>query len=146
MKLQRKLRQIESDVLFDKREAEAQWIAKRNQLVQEGASRKKLQLHLPERSAKDQNKSNGGSVGMTAADEVMKEAANIADLTVASDSDSDNDSLLGGMFAAMPDEFGGRQTSTGESTETTANITIRNFGKSTGMSPRRVLEEACRAR
>lgn len=146
LKLQKRLQQIESDVLFDKREADAQWTWKRNQLAEEAAVRKKFQLRQPDVGSKGQKEPNGDLNGVTATDEVMKEAANTADLTMHEDGDSDSDSLLGGMFNSMPDELDNSQTAARASPGATIRIAIRDFGKSTGISPRRALEETCRAR
>ena len=65
--------------------------------------------------------------------ELLKESAD----------DGDGD-ILSGMFDALP---GVSQSSDVEDGDGNSNgVTVRDFGKLTGMNPKRVLEEACRAR
>ncbi|KAK8227390.1 ATP-dependent RNA helicase A [Phyllosticta capitalensis] len=138
-KLQKRLQQIESDILFDQRVAEEQWASKRIELAQLAPTRprnKKSEQQSSEPESQAPEATDGGAV-----DDIMKEAAAMAGDALAQNPD-DDDGLLGGMFAAEPGES---QQVSGEGVES-ASVTIRDFGKAVGMNPRRVLEEACRAR
>ncbi|KAK8163670.1 P-loop containing nucleoside triphosphate hydrolase protein [Phyllosticta citrichinensis] len=135
--LQKKLQQIESDILFDSRAADEQWASKRVDLAQLAPSRSRSKK--PEEQPKEIHEPE--STGAGAVDDIMQEAAAMAGDALLQNPDED-DGLLGGMFAAEPGE--GQQSSSGR-TES-ANVTVRDFGKAVGMNPRRVLEEACRAR
>ncbi|KAF9696290.1 hypothetical protein EKO04_005262 [Ascochyta lentis] len=136
-KLLSQLQQLESDTLFDDREAEAQWPAKRNEIAQEQAAKrqqeptpakpawKKQELDAPVAPAskeEPQTTTNG-----SAADDIMAEA-----------------DMLGDMFSATPDEPAASKAP-GENAES-GNITLRDFGKQSGLTPRRCLEEAIRSR
>ncbi|KAF2088532.1 P-loop containing nucleoside triphosphate hydrolase protein [Saccharata proteae CBS 121410] len=137
-KLLNKLQQIESDVLFDQREADEQWASKRTELARESAG----QSRRPKK-ADDANEATGDASGApSAVDDIMAQAALAGD-TLAED--GDDDALLGGMFSAEPGQSVPTPDSDGN-TGDSASVTIRDFGKATGMNPRRILEEACRAR
>jgi ATP-dependent RNA helicase DHX29 len=120
-KLQRKISAIENDVLFDRKEAEYFWKEKLDELRKEAAifRRADTEKELVEK----------------------KEPEPEPDTTPPLE-DGDGD-LLGDMF--QDDE---PTLELGVITEelNKASITIRDFGKWTGLSPRRVLEEACKAR
>ena len=81
-------------------------------------------------------------------DEVSREAAHIA-AEVLEDDDSDDDAAVAELFASLPvtevDPITGKSNVVVNSSDGT-KVTIRDFGKTIGMSPRRVLEEACKAR
>ncbi|KAF2996451.1 hypothetical protein E8E13_004010 [Curvularia kusanoi] len=135
-KLLSQLQQLESDTLFDDREADAQWPAKRNEIAQKQAAKRQLgSVHAkspdpPEDAApaitppKEEAQSgvNGGD-----ADDIMAEA-----------------DMLGDMFSAIPDEPAASDAPT-EAPET-GNLLLRDFGKQSGVTPRRCLEEAIRSR
>jgi ATP-dependent RNA helicase DHX29 len=117
-KILRKISRIEDDVLFDKYIADQQWEIQRIQLERD------------------------------AADEISKEAAKIGAAMLEEDS-SDDDAALADLFASLPvnevDPITGKSTTVVNSSNG-VKVTIRDFGKWTGVSPTRVLEEACRAR
>lgn len=136
-KLLSQLQQLQSDALFDEREAETKWPAKRNEIAQTQASKRQqgtTQAKSEEEEQKDisppvsaakeepQTTSNG-----SAADDIMAEA-----------------DMLGDMFSAIPDEPEATEVPS-ESAES-GNITLRDFGKQSGVTPRRCLEEAVRSR
>jgi len=138
--LRAKLIRIESDVLFDKFDAEQQWKLRRVVLEKELAA--KRQLKTQERRAEKEaveEPSDGG---------VNDEAERIAAEILAQGENDDGD-VLADLFANLPTNE--VDPSTGKTT-TVVNgadgikITIRDFGKWTGVSPLRVLEEACRSR
>ncbi|KAJ4267442.1 hypothetical protein NW762_003549 [Fusarium torreyae] len=145
-KLEAKIRKIESDVLFDRYEAEQKWKAQRIDLERQLAAAKRESQEeteadptaeeevVPEKADDD--------------DDVNKEAERIAAEILAEANDEEEDDI-GGLFASLPQNE--VDASTGES-RTVVNsadgnrMVIRDFGKSTGISPRRALEEACRSR
>lgn len=134
-KLEQKLHKIESDVLFDKREADAHWAGKRIELVRDAAERKRLQLQTGDKTG-DRKTSPAPQVSV-----VNDEAEKLGQELMEEAADADDEDLLSGMFDALP--------GVGQSIEAagaTGNVTIRDFGKLTGMNPKRVLEEACKAR
>lgn len=136
-KLLSQLQQLESDTLFDDREAEAQWPARRNEIAQKQAARRQQeppQAESPERpkeditpTASDSRKEETPKTNGGAADDIMAEA-----------------DMLGDMFSAIPDEPAANDLPT-ELPES-GNILLRDFGKQGGVSPRRCLEEAVRSR
>ncbi|KAF1985745.1 P-loop containing nucleoside triphosphate hydrolase protein [Aulographum hederae CBS 113979] len=139
-KLLEKLQKIESDILFDKREADMLWMSKRNELAQEEAARRRLNLNAPQ----ERNRSvDARPSSANATTDIMAEASAMAgDLQIG----PDDDELIGSMFSevGLQDAEASRNVETPQDPSTP--ITIRDFGKTTGLSPRRVLEEACRAR
>ncbi|KAH7064760.1 ATP-dependent RNA helicase A [Macrophomina phaseolina] len=140
LKLQKKLQKIEADALFDQREADEKWASKRIELAREAPGRSKRSKEIKQEDAATpiEPVSNAAS----AADDIMAQATLAGD-GLAQESDNDDGGLLGEMFTAEP---GKSQSSGLNDTEDSASVTIRDFGKSTGMNPRRILEEACRAR
>jgi ATP-dependent RNA helicase DHX29 len=143
-KLEAKIRKIESDVLFDKYEADQQWKVQRVDLER--------QLAAAKHERQDQAGENLAVEGEPAPEktddgDINNEAERIAAEILAEVNDEDDD--IGGLFASLPQNE--VDASTGES-RTVVNsadgkqTVIRDFGKSTGISPRRALEEACRSR
>lgn len=136
-KLLSQLQQLESDALFDDREAEARWPSKRNEIAQKQAEKRQQETTQPivpdepkadDVSAKPSpNEKPSSSTISGDADDIMAEA-----------------DMLGDMFSAIPDEPLADDSST-ENAEA-GNITLRDFGKQGGVTPRRVLEEAVRSR
>ena len=135
-RLQQKLSRIERDVLFDQDEADRQWVATQASLARDIAERRRLNLgnHQTDTSPSRPQRPTTAHAPAT---------RNQQDQTNQSE-DSENDDILGDMFTNLP-EAGIDGTSMVQ-TNGEANVTIRNFGKWSGMSPRRVLEEACKAR
>jgi len=137
-KLLSQLQKITSDTLFDEYEAELQWPAKRNQIAQEKATRRQ------EQTDGNLTQNGDGSEATIAVDPPM--VSQTASSTTIADSGEGEDEgdLLGGMFSAVPDVL---DTSKAEDKSTaTENVTLRDFGKSSGLTPRRLLEEAVRSR
>ena len=131
-KLQSQLQRLESDALFDQDQADAQWPTRRNQIAQsQAAKRDRLIESMPSQDrhetviniSVDDRKSESG-----------RKSPNV-------DSDAEDADLLGEMFTAIPTE----PTIDASSSES-PDITLRDFGKQSGLSPRRLLEEAVRAR
>lgn len=128
IRLQRKLAKIEQDVLFDKDEAELRWREKLDQLRKDAAFLR--QEDVPSSIATKAD----------AAPEV--ESSPKPSLSPSPGSVEEDGDLLGDMFdaeLALPEFASATQT-------TDSPMTLRDFGKWTGLSPRRVLEETCKSR
>ena len=123
-KLQRKIAKIERDVLFERQEAEYIWKDKLEELRKDAAF-----LRRPAERKKEEQ-------------EAEPEDPN---LTVPSLEEMDADAgLLGDMFQDEPDGTGSILGLPPPDVGT--KFTLRDFGKSSGLSPRRVLEETCKSR
>lgn len=145
-KLHQKLQKIESDALFDQREADLQWAETQIELARAAAERKRLQLsgrpengHLTDREDADPTsewQSNG----------VSKRAEKLGQELLEEAQSQDDVDLLGGMFSALPgvSDSGNGPSTSGSSG--VAEVTIRDFGRITGIGPKRILEEACKSR
>lgn len=137
-KLLSQLQQLESDALFDDIEAGLQWPAKRAEIAQRKA---KERLELPTNTAVP--KPSGAENVTIAPRKTPTWKKPVQDARLEENND-DEDVLLGDMFSAVPNEAPrSDETKTSHSNE---GITLRDFGKQSGISPRRVLEEAIRAR
>lgn len=137
-KLLSQLQKITSDTLFDEYEAELQWPAKRNQIAQEKATKRQ------EQTGGSPSQTEDGSEATMAVDPPIVSQTATSTVTVDPDEAEDEGDLLGGMFSAVPD---GLDTSKAEDKSTVSeNVTLRDFGKSSGLTPRRLLEEAVRSR
>ncbi|GAB1218353.1 hypothetical protein ATERTT37_007607 [Aspergillus terreus] len=123
--LQRKIASIENDVLFDKAEAEYRWREKLDDLRKEAAFLRQSQPK--DKPEQDDTKEAG-----------EKEPENSVPLM---DEDETAD-LLGDMFQAEEPTL-----ESGVILEelNKAVLNMRDFGKWTGLNPRRVLEETCKA-
>lgn len=147
-KLQDRVQRIESDVLFDRREAEAQWAEKKIDLTREHAERRKWQLQKQEESwDKEETKSEPTKAEDNTGNDISDEAERLGQELLKEAEEMGDDDMLGGMFGALP---GGEDTATsGDSSSgvvQSTNAVVRDFGRLTGMNPKRVLEEACKAR
>ncbi|KAK2625301.1 hypothetical protein QTJ16_005670 [Diplocarpon rosae] len=144
-KLLGKIKKIEDDILFDKYLADQQWDAKRIELEKEAACFRRLG-----ESSQDSSDSNSqeSQTLVGSDDDVSKEAVKIG-AAVLEESGSDDDAALADLFASLPvnevDPLTGK-SSTVVNGPNGMKVTIREFGKWSGISPTRVLEEACRAR
>ena len=131
-RLTAKIQKIKSDLLFDEDKANSRWANIRIDLARETAERKKLGI----RNDGEQNK-------------IVSAVQSNAHLAESHDGDDDMDGMLGEFFTNLPDAT--TDPATGLSIMSTksqegTDVEIRDFGKWTGLSPRRVLEEACKAR
>jgi ATP-dependent RNA helicase DHX29 len=135
-KLLSQLQQIASDTLFDEREADAQWPVKRNQIAQDRATKRQSEESQPVEQHPE-----GEAKASAKPPAPASESLGTAVEPEGSDEETD---LLGGMFTAVPNEpSSGPTESDAASSE---NVTLRDFGKSSGLTPRRLLEEAVRSR
>ena len=134
--LQSKLKRIGSDILFDKDAADAQWVNQRNEILKQMAK-----TGLSQSSHKDWN--------ISSADRCPPKEENNAevaqpDIQKPHDADtlSESDDMLGEMFLAEHET-----TAVGpEPLVSSQVVTLKSFGSVSGLHPRRVLEDACRAR
>ncbi|KAI9878287.1 MAG: hypothetical protein M1830_001344 [Pleopsidium flavum] len=143
-KLVHKLAKIEKDVLFDQYDAERQWIGLKNSLAQDMAQRRRLRLddRGPDSRAYDTEEHAGNQ------DAVFEPDHDNA-MAVQNPRCEDNDDILGDFFESLPESNTDSKTGVTSMAVQDAggnHVTIRDFGKWTGMSPRRILEDACRAR
>ena len=146
-KLQARVQRIESDVLFDKREGEAQWNEKKIGLAREFSERRKWQLQSEQAKTPEVNANGSANAGESTSDNISDEAERLGLELLKEAEDMGDDDMLGGMFGNLP---GSEETSTpSDSTSSVVhsqNVVVRDFGRLTGMNPKRVLEEACKAR
>jgi ATP-dependent RNA helicase DHX29 len=130
--------------LFDKYIADQQWEIRRIQLERDAAARRNAALSLESSAAPSPLPETPDDSD----DEVNEEAAKIGAAMLEEDS-SDDDVALADLFTSLPvnevDPITGKSTTVVNSSNG-VKVTIRNFGKWTGVNPTRVLEEACRAR
>jgi len=142
-KLLRKIKKIEDDILFDRYIAIQQWEVRRVQLEREAAARRNA-AKIPSESADSQEL----ETIVDSDDEVSREAAKIG-ASLLEEAESDDDATIADLFASLPvnevDPLTGK-SSTVVSGIDGIKVTIRDLGKWTGVSPARVLEEACRSR
>lgn len=142
-KLQQKLQKIETDVLFDKYIANQQWEAKRVHLERAAAIQRNAAATAP-----SERVLHPAEIEDDSEDEVSREAAKVA-AEILSEDISDDDGAIADLFANLPvtevDPLSGKSSVVVNGGDG-SKVTIRDFGKSSGVNPRRVLEEACRAR
>lgn len=128
-KVKAKLSSLENDVLFDLRRAEEEWNEKLCELWRtRGETLQKAMNSEPQVSSSRQAKS------MDTADKVSK----------SSDQESDGEDMLGDMFSVESQPPADDVPAEGILGNTM--IKSRNFGKASGLNPRKILEDTCRAR
>ncbi|KAK0708586.1 P-loop containing nucleoside triphosphate hydrolase protein [Lasiosphaeris hirsuta] len=139
-----KIDRVERDVLFDKYVAEQQWRAKKITMEKEYATIKK-------KAEEEQQKAKAGAEPEADTsdelDGVNEEAERIAAEILAEN--SDDDQTLADLFSSLPvsevDPVTGKSSIVMNGADG-SKVIIRDFGKWTGVSPMRALEEACRSR
>lgn len=139
-KLQEKLRRIGLDPLFDSTKAEEQWLMKRIGLLIQAAQERYRARLAAERRHKELAMAEDTP---SACNESGTGEANGESLGCFEEDSTDDGGMLGAMFDA-PQEDTPMQPSEQLSEDT--QMRLRHFGKSGGLPPRRVLEEACRLR
>ena len=130
-RIQAKIHRIKSDLLFDEDEANGRWADIRIDLAQEAAERKRLGIR---------NDTEQKATPTIQSDNHLAKSQEDHD---------DTDDMLSGFFSSLPETITDPVTGSSiirTSSQEGRNVEIRDFGKWTGMSPRRALEEACRAR
>ncbi|KAF1940727.1 P-loop containing nucleoside triphosphate hydrolase protein [Clathrospora elynae] len=137
-KLLSQLQQITSDALFDGYEAEAQWPTRRNEIAQTQAARRQQGGTRSTDPEKKEDEDDAEPVALAKAGRALSVTSHSVN------GDDDDVDLLGGMFSAVPG-----QSATADIVSEDANaenVALRDFGKVSGVSPRKVLEEAVRSR
>lgn len=140
IRLLQKLDKLETDILFNKDEALRRWVEIRDQIAKDAAERKRL--HLDNGSAQP---ANGGAV-------MQASRSGLEPDRIQEQADESEDDVLTELFSSLPElsiDANTNVTSVTSNQSSTPNdrvITIRDFGKPTGLKPRRVFEEACKAR
>lgn len=145
-KAEAKLKRIADDVLFDKFVGEQEWRKQRIAAEKEIGTAKKEQgakkEEIPELASNDAPEEEPTSDGG-----INDEAQRIAAEILAEGSGDEDD--LGGLFDSLPQHEVDEATGKAQTVVTSSDgqkVVIRDFGKWTGVSPRRALEEACRSR
>ena len=131
LRLTAKLNKIRSDVLFDEDLANERWADMYFDLVKETIERKRFDID-------DFHKSVNLKLPPRQENGVRAEQ-----------DDQDTDETLGELLTGLPDIESGPATGASRLSITGSGapgIQVKDFGKWTGMSPRRVFEEACKAR
>ncbi len=133
-RLTAKLKKIKSDILFDEDEAKRRWAEIQIDLAKDASDRKRSGIRDINDIEKPTNRM-----------EFTPDASNSG----TPDNGEDTAGMLGELFSTLPDST--TDPTTGISCMTTSEsggstVKIRDFGRSTGMSPRRVFEEACKSR
>ena len=128
-RIQAQIKQIAADILFDKEQADLLWASQHVQLCQDAASRRRLDI----------------------IDSGENESRKIAPLAPSKISEVEEpDMILGELFENLPNVSIPSIANNNANMSTTGNggtsIHIRTFKKWSGLEPRRVFEEACRAR
>ena len=121
LRVQRLITKIQSDVLFDQQSADEAWSLIHIDLKREDAERRRLGVDVPK------------SEKMSSA----KQSAN--------DVAEDSDIIVGELFDSLPD-VGSNVVEESKKTSSSKAKKMRRFNTWTGISPRRVLQEACKAR
>ncbi|KAK3291510.1 P-loop containing nucleoside triphosphate hydrolase protein [Chaetomium fimeti] len=136
-----KVARVERDVLFDKYVAEQQWRNKRIALEKEYAA-----ARAEEKRKETPTETQEETEVPDDSNDVNAEAERIAAEILAED---DDDDALADLFATLPvsevDPVTGK-TNTVVNGADGSKLIIRDFGKWTGVTPMRALEEACRSR
>ena len=152
-KLQARIERIEKDVLFDRAQAEHEWRTKKVELEKDFIAKKQQAAKAREPrepSAEPPAEQVDAAEDASAEDndDITLEAQRMA-AEILAQNDEEEDADLGDLFGSLP--VTEVDKTTGESSTVVNNadgtrVTIRDFEKSAGMSPLRVLEEACRSR
>lgn len=149
-RLQRRLVKIENDILFDQYVADQQWVTKHIQLEKDAAAARKAAMSTSETTKAEFSNIENDLEEKLAEDSdngVSREAAEIG-IAMLEDG-SDDDEMLADLFASLPvtelDPLTGKSITVVNSNDG-IKTTIRDFGKWSGVGPKRIFEEACRAR
>ena len=127
----RKLRVIESDVLFDQDDANEKWMLAQNDIAKEVSERRKFRLRVESKSS--ESRDNSGSL-VTRGSAITEETSM---------------DMLGDLLFTLPEENTDAVpeiSNVASTIQGSAAVTVREFGKWTGLNPSRILEEACKAR
>ena len=128
--LRQKVKDIEHDILFDQEKAETQWSETSNRIRSELAEQRRTR-EAPNLD-RDSNLEKETAENPEETNDEMPEA------------DDAGEPLFGEMFSTVEKYAPGRKDTPQSQSDT--SIVLIDFGKWTGISPRRVLEETCKAR
>ncbi|CAI6335306.1 unnamed protein product [Periconia digitata] len=143
-KLISQIQQLESDALFDAEEAEAQWPEKRNEIARMKAVQRSNADSSPATSDQKSQPDVQERKPVVTPQQLKPTKQKVDSSTEDPVSDGDDGGLLGDMFSSIPDDVAPVDVPVQQATS--EKVTLRDFGKQTGMTPRRVLEEAVRSR
>lgn len=138
-KLRRKLAKIEADVLFDPAEAEQAWKERLEGLRIEMAEERE---HQSARKTNDSQKPDALIEGES--EQIQEEKAAEPEEPRDPSEENEEGDLFGDIFSADQEPLFPESAQIAEDKDSTS--VIRDFGKWSGLSPRRILEETCRAR
>lgn len=138
-KLRRKMAKIEADVLFDRAEAEQAWNERLEGLRIEMAEERE---HREAHKTNDSQKAKAPIEGESEQSQEEK-TAEPAETQDPSEENEEGD-LFGDIFSSNQEPLFPESAQVSEDKNSTS--IIRDFGKWSGLSPRRILEETCRAR
>lgn len=145
--LRAKLERVEKDVLFDHSLAEQQWKLRRPALEKELALARR-QRDDAAVSQKQTDLEQTEEASEVSGGEVNEEAERIAAEILAQGGEDDGEDIAG-LFTDLPTQEIDKNTGATNivmSGSDGIKVTIRDFGKWSGVSPVRALEEACRSR
>ena len=131
----RRVKKIQSDILFDQSEADDEWAAVQIDLIKEAAERKRLQLESTPAlvNVKDNiESSENNSTPETA--------------STFAPAEEDNMIMVGDLFSVLPNSSVDKSTPEPGTELDSTTVVVTDFGEWTGQSPRRIFEEACKAR
>ncbi|KAI6779489.1 ATP-dependent RNA helicase-like protein [Emericellopsis cladophorae] len=147
-KAEARLKRIEDDVLFDLYLAEQEWKKQRVAVERDiSATKQQLKSAQDESPETSQDKPEHEVKDESEDGDVSEEAQRIAAEILAQDDEEDEG--IDGLFASLPQTEVDEATGKSQTVVTSADgirVVIKDFGKLTGLSPKRVLEEACRSR
>lgn len=137
-RLMAKLEKLKSDILFDREQAEIKWAQHWTQLMKERSERERLGIRITSEKGYH-GKSQQDSESLASPSTVLESISH----------EPDTGDMFGELFTDLPNSA--TDSIIGTSNLKPANaasptLVIRSFGKWNGISPRRVFEEACRAR
>ncbi|KIX98109.1 uncharacterized protein Z520_06189 [Fonsecaea multimorphosa CBS 102226] len=132
-KLHRKLQLLQRDPLFDKHEAEAAWetiltqlLATRQQLMRADAAKRREGKRAAAHQNLDDDTKRQGPISEDNGPGAVE----------------DEDAILGGMFGDSEDTIASEQNLPASE----SSVRLLDFGKWSGLSPKRLLEEVCTGR
>lgn len=142
-KLEAKIKKIESDVLFDKFNADLRWKSEKILVERQLAAAKK-----EAQAAAEELRSKAEQTPEANADDSVNDEADRIAAEILAQEDEDSDAIAG-LFASLPQNEVDPNTGKTQTVINAADgtkLVLRDFGKWTGVGPRRVLEDSCRSR
>ncbi|KAI9801044.1 MAG: hypothetical protein M1825_003579 [Sarcosagium campestre] len=144
------LARVETDILFDRKDAISKWREMKIDMDRQASSRRKLGLDATHRSGvkHDDGRTSPTNNTPNLTKNIPGPPSGMPDRikeSSGSEEEGDEDGLIGGLFG-NDDVTSDPITSTTPKQSTAADVAVRDFGRWTGTSPRRILEDACRAK